>query len=377
MEGLGHSIQLSDAEQRRYSRHLLLANIGLEGQLKLKNARVLVIGAGGLGCPVLLYLAAAGVGTLGIVDADIVDESNLQRQVLYGMDDVGTAKTTAAVRRLAALNPHVHCIEYSTRLTAENALDILNNFDIIVDGSDNFLTRYLLNDACVILGKPLVFGSIFTFEGQVSVFNYEGGPTYRCLYPEPPAPGDVPSCSEAGVLGVLPGIIGSLQANEVIKIITGIGEVLSGKLFLMDALTLSTTTLQFQRNPAVAAVTALIDYEEFCGLTFSVPEVRTMSVKELHDRLTRGENICIIDVREPHEYALCNLGGILLPLGELEHRVSEIPVANLIVVHCHKGARSAQAVHLLSTRYGLSNVVSLEGGIAQWSLDIENTMHRY
>jgi molybdopterin/thiamine biosynthesis adenylyltransferase/rhodanese-related sulfurtransferase len=375
MEGLGRNIQLSEAEQRRYSRHLLLADVGTEGQLKLKNARVLVIGAGGLGCPVLLYLAAAGVGTLGIVDADVVEESNLQRQVLYGMNDVGTAKTTAAVRRLAALNPHVQYREYSVRITAENALDILSDFDIIVDGSDNFPTRYLLNDACVILGKPLVFGSIFTFEGQVSVFNYENGPTYRCLYPEPPAPGEVPSCSEAGVLGVLPGMIGSLQANEVIKMITGIGEVLSGTLFLFDALTLSTTLLSVRRNPDVAAITALVDYEEFCGV--QPPAVRTMSVQELHDRLVRRENICIIDVREPHEYAICNLGGILLPLGELESRIHEIPEADMVVVHCHKGTRSAQAVHLLSKRYGLSNAVSLEGGIAQWALDIENTMQRY
>lgn len=376
MEGLGRSIRLSDAEQRRYSRNLLLNNIGPEGQLKLKNARVLVIGAGGLGCPVLLYLAAAGVGTLGIVDADIVDESNLQRQVLYGMDDIGSAKTTAAVRRLSALNPHVHYIEYLTRLTADNALDILSDFDIIVDGSDNFPTRYLVNDACVILGKPLVFGSIFTFEGQVSVFNYEGGPTYRCLYPEPPAPGEIPSCSEAGVLGVLPGIIGSLQASEVIKIITGIGEVLSGRLFLIDALTLSTTTLSFHRT-AAAEVKALTDYEAFCGLPAPFPTVATISVHELHDLLARGEQICLIDVREPHEYALCNLGGILLPLGELESRIGEIPPAGMVVVHCHKGTRSAQAAHLLSTRYGLSNVFSLQGGIAQWALDIDSTMHRY
>lgn len=376
MEGLGRSIRLSDAEQRRYSRHLLLNNIGPEGQIKLKNARVLVIGAGGLGCPVLLYLAAAGVGTLGIVDTDIVDESNLQRQVLYGMDDIGSAKTTAAVRRLSALNPHVHYIEYFARLTADNALDILSDFDIIVDGSDNFPTRYLVNDACVILGKPLVFGSIFTFEGQVSVFNYEGGPTYRCLYPEPPAPGEVPSCSEAGVLGVLPGIIGSLQASEVIKIITGIGEVLSGRLFLIDALTLSTTILSFHRT-AAAEVTALSDYEAFCGLPAPFPTVATMSVHELYDRLALGEQICLIDVREPHEYALCNLGGILLPLGELESRIGEIPPAGMVVVHCHKGTRSAQAAHLLSTRYGLANVFSLQGGIAQWALDIDSTMHRY
>lgn len=373
MEGLGHGLRLSEAEQRRYSRHLILDRVGVEGQLRLKNARVLVIGAGGLGCPVLQYLTAAGVGTIGIIDDDVVDESNLQRQVLYGMDDVGTPKTEAAVRRLSNLNPHVRFVTWSVRLSAANAPDILRDFDIIVDGSDNFPTRYLVNDVCVLLGKPLVFGSIFTFEGQVAVFNYRGGPTYRCLYPEPPAPGDVPSCAEAGVLGVLPGIIGSLQANEVLKIVTGIGDVLSGRLFLVDALTLATTVLSVHRS-AAADVTTLTNYEELCGLPPSVP---TISVRELRSRLDRGEQLCIVDVREPAEYEICNLGGILVPLGELAQRIDEIPAEGTVVIHCHKGMRSAQAVHLLSTRYGMSHAVSLEGGIAQWALDIDGTMRQY
>lgn len=365
MEGLGRGLQLSAEETRRYSRHLILPDIGVAGQQKLKAARVLVIGAGGLGCPVLQYLAAAGVGTLGIVDDDIVEESNLQRQVLYGMENLGTAKAQAAATRLADLNPHVRVVPHTTRLTAENALSIVPGYDIVMDGSDNFPTRYLANDACVLLGKPLVFGSIFRFEGQVSVFNYEGGPTYRCLYPEPPAPSEVPSCAEAGVLGVLPGIIGSLQASETLKIITGIGDILSGKLFLFDALTLATQILSFQRDEHRAIVTALINYEQFCG-TNAQEAVPTITASEVRQKQEQGEPVQIVDVREPHEYAAGNIGGTLIPLGSIEQHLHEIHADTCVIVHCHSGARSAKAVALLTQHYGFANVYSLHGGIQEW-----------
>lgn len=365
MEGLGRALQLSAEETRRYSRHLTLPDIGVTGQQKLKAARVLVIGAGGLGCPVLQYLAAAGVGTLGIVDDDAVEESNLQRQVLYGMESLGIPKARAAAARLADLNPHACVVPHTTRLTANNGLDLVQEYDIVVDGSDNFPTRYLVNDTCVLLGKPLVFGSIFQFEGQVSVFNYHNGPTYRCLYPEPPAPGDVPSCAEAGVLGVLPGIIGSLQASETLKIITGIGDVLSGKLFLFDALTLATQILSFQRDENNAAVTKLIDYEQFCGTSFQ-PSIPTITAREIQQKQQQGEHVQIIDVREPHEYTAGNIGGHLIPLGTIEHHLGDIPTDGCVVLHCHSGARSAKAVALLTQQYGYTNIYSLQGGIQEW-----------
>lgn len=364
MEGLGRSIQLNEAELRHYSRHIMLPHIGVEGQQKLKAARVLVIGAGGLGCPVLQYLAAAGVGTIGIVDDDVVEESNLQRQVLYGMSTLGQPKAQAAAERLADINPHIRVVAHATRLTAGNARDIVRDYDIVVDGSDNFPTRYLANDTCVLLGKPLVFGSIFQFEGQVSVFNYCGGPTYRCLYPEPPAPGEVPSCAEAGVFGVLPGIIGSLQASETLKIITGVGEVLSGKLLLFNALTLATQTLSFQRDEQSAAVTHLINYEQFCGMS-AQGSLPTITASEVRQKQQQGEQVHIVDVREPREYAAGNIGGQLIPLGTIEQHIHAIPTSGCVVVHCHSGARSAQAVALLQQR-GFANVYNLQGGIQEW-----------
>ncbi len=368
------AVTFSKEELTRYNRHIIIPEFGLEAQQKLKAARVLVVGSGGLGSPLLLYLAAAGVGTIGIVDFDRVDDSNLQRQVLFGTDAVGQPKVAAARQRLEALNPHIHIETYDTLLSASNALDILRDYDVVADGTDNFPTRYLVNDACVLLGKPNVYASIFQFEGQVSVFNYrhpdgELGPNYRDLYPTPPPPGLVPSCAEGGVLGVLPGIIGSMQACEVIKVITGVGEPLSGRLFLFDALAFETRIFRIKRrddNPLTGktpTITQLIDYEQFCGVKVAERPVREITSEELLRWQASGRAFQLIDVREPHEYEATNIGAELIPLAtvsEQAHRLSrELPV----VVHCRSGARSAKAIRELEDRFGFDNLYNLKGGI--------------
>lgn len=381
------SISLSKEEVLRYSRHLIMPEVGMEGQLKLKQAKVLLVGSGGLGAPLALYLAAAGVGRLGLVDFDRVDFTNLQRQVLFGTSDVGKPKLEAAKRRLQDLNPGIQIDAFETKLASENALDILRPYDIVVDGTDNFPTRYLVNDAAVLLGKPNVYGSIFRFEGQLSVFGLADGPCYRCLYPEPPPPGLVPSCAEGGVLGVLPGIVGSLQAMEVLKLILGNGDPMAGRLLLFDALEMSFRELRLRKNPECPlcgpnrTIHQLIDYYEFCGVrgeeapppSVQVPE---MAPRELAERLERGENIFVLDVREPHEYQICNLGGHLIPLGDLPRRVQEIDAAATVVVHCRSGARSAQAVDFLR-KAGFRRVWNLRGGILAWSDEVDSSIPKY
>lgn len=346
----------STEEIKRYSRHLILSEIGEAGQRKLKSAKVLVVGAGGLGCPVLQYLAAAGVGTIGIVDFDVVEESNLQRQVLYTAEDAGKQKAIVAKTKLAAQNPHIVLHSHAVALDSGNALELFSAYDIIVDGSDNFATRYLVNDACVILKKPLVFASIFKFEGQVSVFNYNNGPTYRCLYPEPPAPGDVPNCSEIGVIGVLPGIAGTLQANEVIKLITGIGELLSGKLLSFDALSMQFNIFRVKAVAANQAISKLIDYEAFCRV------VKEISAAELKQKLNASTDLQLVDVREPSEYNSKNIGGLLIPIGTLEQNLHRLDREKEIVVHCASGVRSRKAAELLM-KSGFEKVYSLKNGL--------------
>jgi sulfur-carrier protein adenylyltransferase/sulfurtransferase len=378
---------LTNEEILRYSRHLIMPEVGMEGQLKLKAARVLLIGTGGLGAPLGLYLTAAGVGHIGLVDFDVVDFTNLQRQVAFGTSDVGKPKTEAASARLSNLNPDVQIATYETRLTSENALELFKDYDVIVDGTDNFPTRYLVNDACILLGKPNVYGSIFRFEGQVTLFGMPGGPCYRCLYPEPPPPGLVPSCAEGGVLGVLPGIIGSLQALETIKLIIGRGESLAGRLVLFDALTFKFRELKLKKNshcPMCGThrkIHELIDYNEFCGIRgeeepesdLHVPEI---TARELKERLDKGDDVFILDVREPHEYQICNLKGHLIPLGELPRRVHELDSAREILVHCKSGKRSAQAVDFLR-QAGFRKVYNLRGGILSWSTEVDPSVPRY
>jgi sulfur-carrier protein adenylyltransferase/sulfurtransferase len=380
-------LKLSKEEVQRYSRHLIMPEVGLEGQLKLKRARVLLIGTGGLGAPLGLYLAAAGVGHLGLVDFDVVDFSNLQRQVTFSTGDVGKPKTEAAKERLSGLNPTIEIETFETRLTSENALEMFRDFDIIVDGTDNFPTRFLVNDACLLLGKPNVYGSIFRFEGQATVFGYPGGPCYRCLYPEPPPPGLVPSCAEGGVLGVLPGIVGSIQAMETIKLILGTGEPLVGRLLLFDALAMRFRELKLRKNPSCPmcgdhrTITKLIDYEEFCGIrgeeappmTDGIPEI---SAKDLKARQDRGDDLFILDVREPHEYQICNLNGKLIPLGELPRRVSELDSSREMVVHCRSGKRSADAIQFLQ-KAGFKKLLNLKGGVLAWADEVDPTMPKY
>ena len=369
---------LSKEELKRYNRHLILPEFGREGQEKLKSARVLVIGAGGLGSPVLLYLTAAGVGTIGIIDDDKVDESNLQRQVLFDTHDVGYLKAEAAVQKLTAQNPNVGFEVCTERLTSENALALISNYDLVVDGSDNFQTRYLVNDACVLANKPFVFGAIFKFDGQVSVFNYEGGPTYRCLFPEPPAAGQVPSCSQVGVIGVLPGIVGSLQATEAIKVLSGIGDPLVGKLLHFDALTMQSTIFQFEKNNEIE-ITELIDYDIFCGVEKQAQseQVAAISCSEL-SILMGMQPILLLDVREDHELDICKIGEPQhIPLGEVTSRVAEINRDHKVVVYCHHGMRSAMAIKLLKQEYGFNNLVNLEGGIHAWAEEIDDEVERY
>lgn len=372
----------SHDELAQYSRHLILPEFNIEGQRKLKNASVLVVGAGGLGCPVLQYLTAAGVGHIGIVDYDVIDRSNLQRQILYAHDDIGKSKAGTAAIKLSKINPHVRFSVIDEKLTSQNALDILKPFDVVCDGTDNFPTRYLVNDACVILGKPNVHGAIFRFEGQVSVFNYlnnqgHRGPQYRDIFPAPPPPGLVPSCAEGGVLGVLPGIVGSIQASEIIKVITGIGEPLSGRLFIFDALSFETRTLKISKNPDLKAPKELIDYEDFCGLKdSSIKPFEDISVEELKEMMGKNESFQLIDVREPYEYEIANLGGSLIPLGELESRIDEISSTKKLVLMCRSGARSGRALQTLKL-LGFKNMYNLRGGILEWAQKIDPSLPRY
>jgi len=377
---------LTNDEILRYSRHLIMPEVGMEGQQKLKAARVLCIGAGGLGSPLALYLAAAGVGTLGIVDFDVVDFTNLQRQIIHSTADVGRKKLDSAAEKLKAINPFVNVKKIETRLSSANALELFRDFDIIADGTDNFPTRYLVNDACVLTGKPNVYGSIFRFEGQASVFATEEGPCYRCLYPEPPPPGLVPSCAEGGVLGILPGLVGVMQATEVIKLILGAGEPLIGRLLLIDALGMKFRELKLRKNPDCPAcgthptITQLIDYNEFCGIRGEEKPVETgipeMQVEELKRRLDAGENLYVLDVREPHEYQICNIGGHLIPLGDLPKRVNELDSSRDIVAHCRSGVRSAKAVGFLQ-QAGFKKVHNLAGGILAWADRIDPKMPKY
>jgi molybdopterin/thiamine biosynthesis adenylyltransferase/rhodanese-related sulfurtransferase len=381
------AVELSNEEIARYSRHLIMPEVALDGQKKLKQARVLTIGAGGLGAPLAMYLAAAGVGTLGVVDFDVVDESNLQRQIIHGTSDVGRPKMESARDRITDINPNVNVEGFEEPLSSENALDIFKDFDVIVDGTDNFPTRYLVNDACVLSGKPNVYGSIFRFEGQASVFYAEEGPCYRCLYPEPPPPGLVPSCAEGGVLGILPGAIGTIQATESVKLILGIGESLIGRLLLYDALGMNFREMKLRKDPNCPicgqnpTVTELIDYQEFCGIPQAqaaeqengVPEI---TVEELKQKLDNGDNVNVLDVREPHEYEVANIGAKLIPLGELPERLVELDQDENFVIHCKTGGRSARAVQLLQ-RAGFQNVYNVKGGINAWSEEIDPSVPKY
>ncbi|PJF44343.1 MAG: molybdenum cofactor biosynthesis protein MoeB [Phototrophicales bacterium] len=386
-------VELSHEEIKRYSRHLIMPEVGIEGQKKLKAAKILLVGTGGLGSPTAMYLAAAGIGTLGLVDYDVVDVTNLQRQIIHGTKDVGVPKIESAASTLADLNPHVKIIKHEVPLTSENALEIIKDYDIVIDGTDNFPTRYLVNDACVMLGKVNIYGSIFRFEGQVSVFGAEDGPCYRCLFPSPPPPGLVPNCAEGGVLGILPGTIGTLQATEAIKIVLGIGKPLIGRLLLYDALEMSFDFVKVKKNPHCPVcgenptITGLIDYEQFCGMpahdhsqhTDLTPEViiPAISVKQLKSRLDSGEQLVIIDVREAHERDISALDvAIHIPKGEVRQRLSEIPHNVPVVVHCRTGGRSGEVVKWLMEE-GYTNVVNLAGGINAWARLIDPSIPEY
>lgn len=384
-------MQFSKQELERYSRHLIIPEFNIEGQRKLKAAKVLVVGSGGLGSPVLLYLAAAGVGHIGIVDFDVVEQTNLQRQVLFNVKDVGKLKCEVAKERILLLNPYIKVTTYNTKLSSKNALDIIKEYDLVADGTDNFPTRYLVNDACVLLGKPNVYASIYRFEGQVSVFNYtntagELGPNYRDLFPTPPPPGLVPSCAEGGVIGVLPGIVGSLQANEVIKVTTGIGKPLSGKLFLFDALTMQTRTLKVNRdennplNGKNPTQTKLIDYEHFCGLDEqeTLSEIKEISVQEFK-KLTddKESNFQLIDVREPYEQEIATIGGELIPLSKLIESIEQIDKTKQVIMYCRSGKRSADAIRTLKKTQGFDNLYNLKGGILAYARQIDNDLATY
>ena len=389
------SDELSREELQRYARHLVLPEVGLEGQRRLKAARVLVVGAGGLGAPVSLYLAAAGVGTLGLVDFDAVDASNLHRQVLFGTSDVGRPKLQAAAERLRSVNPHLTIEPFEERLTSENALEIVRRFDVIADGTDNFPTRYLVNDACVLTGRPNSYASVFRFEGQVSVFWAEKGPCYRCLFAEPPPPGLVPSCAEGGVLGVLPGLLGTMQAAEVLKLLLGAGDPLIGRLLLVDTLAMRFRELKVKKNPDCAVcgprptVTQLIDYESFCGETPAsatgalvsspamfgrTPEISVEDLKAMRDR---GDRIVLVDVREAHEWPISDLSdSIKIPLGTLPQSLGKLSKDDEIVVYCRSGARSGNAVQFLQ-RAGYAKAKNLVGGINRWAERIDPTLPKY
>jgi len=383
--------KLTNDEYIRYSRHLVLKEFGEQGQLKLKQARVLVVGAGGLGSPALLYLAAAGVGTIGVVDNDVVEISNLQRQILFSIDDVGKNKADAAARRLRALNPTITIKTYCTRLSASNAMNIVRDYDVILDGTDNFPTRYLVNDVCVLQGKPFVHASILEFEGHISVFNLrhsrdEFSPTYRDLFPVPPNAHSIRTCSEAGVLGVLPGMIGSMQAAEVIKIVTGIGKPLAGSLLILDATTMETTLIQYKNRNARDTVKGLIDYEHFCGInqdkskslkTENITRMKEVSVQELEELKESGADFQLIDVREPHEFDICDLGGELIPMGQIANNVEKIARDKQVIVHCRSGKRSADVINYLEKNHGFQNLYNLTGGILAWAREIDPSMPTY
>jgi molybdopterin/thiamine biosynthesis adenylyltransferase/rhodanese-related sulfurtransferase len=385
--------QLTNEELGRYSRHLILPEVGMEGQQRLKAAKVLCVGTGGLGSPLALYLAAAGIGTLGIVDFDVVDSSNLQRQIIHATHDVGRKKVDSAADKLTALNPGLNVVKHDTMLTSANAMEIFAGYDIIADGTDNFQTRYLVNDACVLLGKPNAYGSIFRFEGQASIFATEEGPCYRCLYPEPPPPGLVPSCAEGGVLGILPGIIGVIQATEVIKYILGKGEPLVGRLLLVDALTMRFRELKLRKNPDCPVcgtnptVTALIDYNQFCGIAPEPAQAATIkngvpqiTVQELKTRLdqkeARNDNFLLLDVREPYEFQIAQIGGKLIPQNDVQARMGELNPDQEILVHCRSGARSQKIAELLQQN-GFKKVSNVAGGILAWADEIDPTVQKY
>ena len=381
--------ELTTDDLSRYSRHLILPEVGMEGQQKLKAARVLCVGTGGLGSPLAFYLTAAGVGTLGLVDFDVVDASNLQRQIIHSTKDIGRKKLDSAEEKLKALNPAINIVKHETMLASANAMEILKDYDIVADGTDNFPTRYLVNDACVLLGKPNVYGSIFRFEGQASVFATEAGPCYRCLYPEPPPPGLVPSCAEGGVLGILPGLVGVIQATEVIKLILGKGESLVGRLLLVDALSMRFRELKLRKNPECPVcgenptVTELIDYQHFCGIVPEAPQEASMkngipqlSVKELKQRMDAGEDVYILDVREPYEYRIAQIGGILIPQTDVPNRLAEIDREREIIVQCRSGVRSQRIAEFLKQQ-GYPRVVNLAGGILAWADEIDPKMQKY
>jgi molybdopterin/thiamine biosynthesis adenylyltransferase/rhodanese-related sulfurtransferase len=381
--------ELTVDEVRRYSRHLIIPDVGMTGQKRLKNAKVLCVGAGGLGSPALLYLAAAGVGTLGIVDFDVVDESNLQRQVIHGQSDIGRSKAESARDSIREINPYVNVIVHKARLDSDNAMQIFSDYDLIVDGTDNFATRYLVNDACVLLGKPYVWGSIYRFDGQASVFWAEYGPCYRCLYPEPPPPGMVPSCAEGGVLGVLCASIGSIQVNEAIKVITGIGEPLAGRLMIYDALEMTYRSVKVRKDPECPVcgknptVTELIDYEEFCGAVSDEAQEAaagsTITARQLKDMQDAGENIFLVDVREPNEYEIVSIpGSVLIPKGEFLSgaALERLPQDKRLVLHCKSGARSAECLAIVKNA-GFSDAVHVGGGVLSWVATIDPTLPSY
>ena len=381
--------ELTSDDLSRYSRHLILPEVGMEGQRRLKAARVLCVGTGGLGSPLAFYLTAAGIGTLGLVDFDVVDASNLQRQIIHSTKDIGRKKLDSAEEKLTALNPSINIVKHETMLSSANAMEIMKDYDIVADGTDNFPTRYLVNDACVLLGKPNVYGSIFRFEGQASVFATEQGPCYRCLYPEPPPPGLVPSCAEGGVLGILPGLVGVIQATEVIKLILGKGESLAGRLLLVDALNMRFRELKLRKNPECPVcgenptVTELIDYQHFCGIVPETPEDKTLkngipqiTVKELKRRIDAGEDVQLIDVREPYEYQIAQIGGKLIPQNDVPQRLAEIDREREVVVHCRSGARSQKIAELLK-QAGYPRVVNVAGGILAWSDEIDPRVQKY
>ncbi|MGB0064643.1 MAG: molybdopterin-synthase adenylyltransferase MoeB [Terracidiphilus sp.] len=381
--------ELTKDDLARYARHLILPEVGEEGQRKLKAARVLCVGTGGLGSPLALYLAAAGVGTLGLVDFDVVDASNLQRQIIHSTADIGRKKLDSAAEKVSALNPDLNVVKHDTVLSSANALEILKDYDVIADGTDNFPTRYLVNDACVLLGKPNAYGSIFRFEGQASVFATEHGPCYRCLYPEPPPPGLVPNCAEGGVLGILPGLIGVIQATETIKLILGRGESLAGRLLLVDALNMRFSELKLRKNPecpvcgAHPTVTKLIDYQQFCGLAPAVQEetavkngIPQITATELKQRMDAGEGLFILDVREPFEYQIANIGGKLIPMNQVPQRLDEIDRDREIVVHCKAGGRSQRVAEFLK-QAGYPNVANMAGGILAWSSEVDPSVPKY
>lgn len=372
------SDSFSSEEQVRYSRHFVLPDFGTEAQLKLKKASVAIIGAGGLGNPVLLYLVAAGVGSIKIIDNDIVSLSNLQRQILFTVDDLNHPKAERAASRISRLNPTINIEAIRERIESTNALTLLEKIDVVLDCTDNFATRYLLNDACVLLDKPLVYGSVFRYEGQVAVFNYKRGANYRDFYPTPPDAGQVPNCEEGGVLGVLTGIIGSLQANEAIKIITGLGEPLAGKVLIFDSTTLESTFVKIPDRKSRDAIKTLINYDEFCNTT-SKPKsaMKEITVQELKEMMDAKADFQLIDVREPHEFDICNLNGELIPQGEVPHSVERVSKDKKVVIHCRSGARSGNMVQWLEKNHGFTNLYNLKGGVLAWAKEIDTSMPTY